>query len=88
MVLIELKRKRGRASVSAGFIARKMGIRSSTYLRGILAEMESVGLIEHLWTGGRTPQGDAVKTWRLAEYENTPLPERYIVINGMSMRAL
>jgi hypothetical protein len=50
--------------------------------------MESVGLIEHLWTGGRTPQGDAVKTWRLAEYETAPLPERYIVINGMSMRAL
>jgi SOS-response transcriptional repressor LexA len=87
-VLADAKKKRPRSGFSSGEIARRMGIRSSTYLRDLLHELEDDGRVERLSSKPRNGVGDEFPLWRIAVLEQTSLPERFIIINGMSMRAL
>lgn len=86
MILLGVQKKSGRMSVSTGFIARRMGIKSSTYLLKILLHMEEIGLIERLSTAPANNRGDHFRSWRVAELKQMALPDHEIIINGKSMR--
>jgi hypothetical protein len=62
---------------TVGQIARKMGLKSSTYLKNVLREMsnESEEII-HIQQGG-------MDMWRFQPYEQTSFLDRPILINGL-----
>jgi len=80
--------KRGKHDVfTKGEIARAMGLRSSTYLRDLLDEMcleYRLVCVKYEVSSSR----DLVMCYGVVNWQQRPLPERYITINGKSMRAL
>lgn len=69
-------RKDKKAYFTVGQIARKMGLRSSTYLKNILREMANDNPeIIHMQQGG-------MDMWRFQEIEQLSFFQRGITING------
>ena len=72
--------QKGMCELTCGELAHKIGKKSSTYIKIIVAEMErndlSISVSHH--TG----------IWRVywKPLEQLPLPDRYIIVNGQSMR--
>lgn len=65
-----------KAYFTVGQIARKMGLKSSTYLKNVLREMsEDYPEIIHLEQGG-------MDMWRFQPYEQTSFFDRPITVNG------
>ncbi len=78
--LMRVYYQRGNVGLTCGELARKMGLKSSTYLKHVCAEMEIESeQVEVFQNAG---------IWRVRWYpfEQTPLPERFITINGKSCR--
>jgi len=82
MVLQAVEKRNPRGSVTTGFIAKKLGIRSSTYLRNLLFHMVEIGLVQEMSTAPSNGRGDRFRAWRIASYEQKPLPTHEIVINA------
>jgi len=65
-------------------VAHRAGLMSSTNVKNMLKEMESEGLIKSAQIEPFYDCGYTVVGWTLAQYEQMPLPERYIKINGVN----
>jgi len=77
-------RKRG-ATMNMGMIGHRIGLRPSSHLRGILDEMVKSGDLCEVSTEPNR-HGQTFRAWRLQRWEQMPLPERYILINGVSVK--
>jgi hypothetical protein len=70
-------RKNKKAYFTVGQIARKMGLKSSTYLKNVLREMSDTNPeIIHMQQGG-------MDMWRFQELQQLEFWQRGITINGM-----
>ena len=83
MVLLAVEKRNPRGSVTTGFVAQKLGIRSSTYLRNLLFHMVEIGLVQEMSIAPSNGRGDRFRAWRVAAYKQVPLlPTHEIVINA------
>jgi hypothetical protein len=81
MVLLAVEKRNPRGCVTTGYIAKKLGIKSSTYLRNILFHMVEIGIVQEMSTAPNNGRGDRFRAWRVAHYEMQSLPAHDIVIN-------
>jgi Mn-dependent DtxR family transcriptional regulator len=65
-------------------VAHRAGLVSSTEVRKMLREMQDDGLIKSAQIEPYYGCEYTVEGWTLAIYEQVPLPERYIKINGVN----
>lgn len=86
MVVMFHDKKNNGGCLTTGQIAKKMGIKSSTYLKNILRHMAEIGLIKLVQIEPRYQCGYFVDAWQYCRYEQASLPNHTIVINGQSMR--
>lgn len=62
--------------MTTGQVARRMGLKSSTYLKNLLFDM-AMTIDNVMW---RDDRGKREYGW--VQHTQIPLPDRYIVING------
>ena len=79
-VLQSYRKKDKKGYLTVGQIARRLGLKSSTYLKNVLREMsENDSEIIHLQQGG-------MDMWRFQPYEQTSFLDRSILINGATVK--
>ncbi len=78
--LMRVYYQRGYTNLTCGELAHKLGLKSSTYLKRVVAEMEQ----EDCQISVDNRSG----TWRVfwLPMMQEPLPERFITVNGKSCR--
>lgn len=86
MAIIAYDKKYPSGSITTARVARKVGLKSSTYLKNILRHMAEIGLIKAVQIQPFYDCGYFVDAWQLARYEQTKLPDHEIIINGKSCR--
>lgn len=67
-------------------VAHAAGLVSSTEVVKMLKELEADGLVKEAQIEPHYACGYTVRAWTLAVWEQIPLPERYIKINGINYR--
>ena len=86
MIIMRHESKYPTGSLTTAQIARKMGLKSSTYLKNILRHMVEIGLINAVKIQPFYDCGYTVDAWQFCRYEQTPLPDHQIIVNGKSCR--
>ncbi len=74
--LMRIYYQRGYTNLTCGELAHKLGLKSSTYLKRVVAELEKEDC--------QIAVDDRSGTWRVfwLPIHQMPLPERFITING------
>jgi hypothetical protein len=86
MAIIAYDKKHKGGAITTAQVAKKVGLKSSTYLKNILRHMAEIGLLKAVQIQPFYDCGYFVDAWQLARYEQTKLPDHEIIINGKSCR--
>ena len=81
--LLAHDRKHRGGALTTAQLAHAAGLKSSTNVVNMLKEQEAFGRIKEVHIQPTYDCGYTVRAWAIADHEQLPLPDRFIVINGI-----